>query len=188
MEQQRTSHKKLLCNKNDVNLYKLKDEYEYELNFTIRNLDYNIKQILGKDIYFLISDLNKDLIEEIKTLRVYDNSSKDLELSFKSFGKELGIRKKVMYINVVTNETNNTINYISEDIGKLIKTKNDYDIIYNKYSELNIEFITNHEAKFCYKFNIDIKEDLPIFMQNMIGVVMKKLYLNLKTFIEKMKT
>ena len=188
MEQQKRSDIKILCDKSNMVLYKLADEYEYKLDFNIKNYNYNIKTILEKDIYQLISNLNKDLIENIKIIKKNDDGSYDLQLSFNSFGKELGIRKKIMYINVITEETNNAISYISKDIFNYFMKNNESDIIYNKYSILTINFLTNHEAEICYKFNIDIKEDLPIFMQNMIGIIMKKMYLNLKTFIENMKT
>jgi len=33
-------------------------------------------------------------------------------------------------------------------------------------------------------FNIDVKEDLPIYMENMIGLMMKKIFYNLKLVLE----
>ena len=176
MEQQKRSDIKILCDKSNIVLYKLADEYEYQLNFNIKNYNYNMRTILEKDIYQLISNLNKDLIENIKTIKKNNDGSSDLQLSFNSFGKELGLRKKIMYINVITEEMNNTISYISKDIGNYFMKDNDSDIIYNKYSILTINFLTNHEAEICQKFNIDIKEDLPIFMQNMIGIIMKNVF------------
>ena len=70
-------------------------------------------------------------------------------------------------------------------------------------SKLNIEAMNNHTAqrmtcKFAqltiipfqkklrmnYKFNIDIKEELPIYMENILGLMMKKIFFRLKKFIE----
>ena len=36
-----------------------------------------------------------------------------------------------------------------------------------------------------YLFSIDIKEDLPIYMENMIGLMMKKIFYNLKLVLDK---
>ena len=35
-----------------------------------------------------------------------------------------------------------------------------------------------------YKFNINTNEDLPIYMENYIGLMIKKIFFNLKVFID----
>ena len=54
-------------------------------------------------------------------------------------------------------------------------------------STLTITLHNNSNIKIEYNFDIDIHEDLPLFAQNLIGFMMKKIFLNLKSFIEKIR-
>ena len=38
--------------------------------------------------------------------------------------------------------------------------------------------------KLTYEFNIEFDENIPIYMENMFGLLMKKIFYNLKIFIE----
>ena len=48
-------------------------------------------------------------------------------------------------------------------------------------------FNNNSNIHLDYYFNIDIHEDLPNFARNLIGFIMKKVFLNLKSFIENIR-
>jgi hypothetical protein len=183
MECKKNKQPQLLCKKNDVHLYKMPDNDGYRLYFTIQNPRINIKTLLNDNIYELITKLNPDFFEDFKIIQEYDDNSKDIYVSFHSFGKELGIQKKIMFINLKKCIYGNEIHFIGKHITKENQSKH-HDVIEHKHSIIKINFINSHFVEIDYKFNVDIKEDLPIYMENMIGIIMKKIYLNLKTFIE----
>jgi len=63
--------------------------------------------------------------------------------------------------------------------------------IYEKYSPIlcnlsiiNITFINEHKVIIDAQFDININEELPIYMENFPGMMMKKIFNNLKLFIE----
>ena len=60
------------------------------------------------------------------------------------------------------------------------------DVICNKLLITIIKKNSNR-VEFKIDFDLDIKEDLPIYMNNMIGILMSKLFYNIKLFIEKIK-
>ena len=183
MECKKTKQPQILCKKGGVHLYKMPDSDGYRLYFEIQNPTINIKNILDNNIYELITKLNPDFFEDFKILREYDDNSKDICMSFHSFGKELGIQKKIMFINLKKSSFSNEIHFIGKHILGENNSKK-HDIIEHKHSTIKIKFLNQHHAEIDYTFNVDIKEDLPIYMENMIGIIMKKIYLNLKTIIE----
>ena len=47
--------------------------------------------------------------------------------------------------------------------------------------------IDNSDIKIHYLFKITQSETLPIYLENMVGLMMKKIFYNIKQFIEKME-
>lgn len=186
MECKKTKQPQLLCKKSEVHLYKMPDNDGYRLHFTIQNPRINIRSLLNDNIYELITKLNPDFFEDFKIIQEHDDNSKDICVSFHSFGKELGIQKKIMYINLKKCIFVDEIHFVGKHIIKENYSKH-HDLIEHKHSIIKIKFLNPHHVEIDYRFNVDIKEDLPIYMENMIGIIMKKIYLNLKTFIENIK-
>ena len=104
---------------------------------------------------------------------------------------DFGIPKKYMYLRTTSNVlSENVIQYTSKSIVKDDSIKNRvkrYEEITCVDSTLTIKLHNNSNIHLDYYFNIDIHEDLPSFARNLIGFVMKKIFLNLKSFIENIK-
>ena len=70
----------------------------------------------------------------------------------------------------------------------------DYEVYNKKYSLLTCEFaktiinIENSNINMKYNFKILTKEDLPSYMENIIGLMMKKIFYNLKNFVDKLES
>ena len=100
------------------------------------------------------------------------------------------------YNSILKTQTSNSIEINNNNIlfeSNTCKNTN-LDISNNKCGEiicktsnLSVTNITKHSANFEYLFNMDINEDLPIYMENLIGVLMKKIFLKIKEFIENFK-
>ena len=131
-------------------------------------------------------ELNKDIIERIEFIENGIKDSLDILFLFNNFGKELGFKKKYMFIRTTKNNLdNNIIIFKSESIPYLndnIKKK--YDLMECVSSMLMINIKNESNAYINYTFNINIEEELPIYMENIIGILMKKTFHRLKIFIE----
>ena len=96
-----------------------------------------------------------------------------------------------MYLKTTSNIlSDNVIQYTSKsiDVDNSIKSKiKRYEKITCVESTLTITLHNNSNIHIDYYFNIDIHEDLPMFARNLIGFIMKKIFLNLKSFIENIK-
>ena len=95
-----------------------------------------------------------------------------------------------MYIETnVIQEDSNTLSYVSKSIPVSDEAKllvKNYDLLTCNNSTLKIALDTNNCANVSYYFNLNLHEDLPIYMKDLPGL-MKKIFYNLKLFIENLK-
>ena len=198
------------------NINKLKAyEMSFSIN-SIDASKLNIENLLGHNIYELLEKLNVDLIEKIVILKVHDNNKADIIIILKHIAKEVGIKQKYLMFRSsrIIDYDNNIVYFNNKDISLINeKLKNDYlNILEKDYTMKNFEpllynygtikiNIDNYNLKQLHNYNnnknvnikLDVdfqvitKDDLPIYMENIIGLMMKKIFYNLKLFIDKLK-
>ncbi len=162
-----------------------KEKKEINLNLSIENKKINMDMLKKFNIYKILGKLNDNLLENVVFKEETENTAKILFL-FKPINKDLGIGSKYMYIQARKIEKNNNIKIICQNeelYNKEIEYKK-YNPILCELSVINIEFINKHKVTINSLFKIDINEDLPIYMESLPGTMMKKIFTNLKLFIE----
>jgi hypothetical protein len=183
----------VICNSHDIILSSIKNENMscFKLMFDVKNDSYNLYNAIGFKLFNLLGELNKDTIYETY-IDNYNEASSTIKtgIIFKQIGKELGITQKYIFSNIEKQR-------ISEDTFKFILNKIDKpeDFIAPKKSEsvlqskstLDIKLYTPHHASFVYLFSIDFDEDMPLHMNNIPGMLMKKIFYRLKTFLDNIK-
>ena len=99
------------------------------------------------------------------------------------------LNKKIVYniedislINFTTYK--NYIKYLNLDTTK-------YELLIFNYGETiislsNLDFNNIIDVNFDFNFQIIINDDLPLYMENLIGLMFKKIFYNLKLFIDKL--
>lgn len=180
---------KIICNKSDILLTKNKDN-SYNLSFNVNN---NIEILLKHKPYELLeiylnflNNSNDGIIEKVIIL---DKNTNNIIycILFKQFGADFGIKQKYLCVSTDCNISKNTIkmysNSVKYNLNEYIELKN-CEEIYSKYGDLIISK-NNDNLSISYKFDIDFNEDLPIYMENLVGLFMKKLFINFKNFLDK---
>ena len=142
--------------------------------------------------------LNKDNFEKIELHGMVSNTlssgsgSENKNINevnvlflFKPFATELGIKPKYMYVRVteVCEPNKKTYNCVDIDYPNPEELKN-YDKVVNTISSMVVNFESYHKINISYIFKIDLSHSLPVYMENIMGLIMKKVFLNLKQFIE----
>ena len=195
---------KLICNKGDILLSEIKNcnynTRSYNLAFTIPNIDNsvtNINNLTSLEIYNLLEKQNNDIIEKIVIINELDNKA-DICILINHVAKEIGIKQKYMLFRTtkIVNKFNNSVTFYNKDL-KLIseQLKEDYlkqlnfinsdceAVIYN-YGKTQINVQKDDNGFMSVKFNIDlqviINDNLPLYMENLIGLMLKKMFYNLK--------
>ncbi len=180
---------KIICSKDNIVLKRNEDFDTFSMSFHLKNNNVNLKKILNIKLYTLLYELNKDVIEKVEILSESETNSMIL-LVFKQFGADFGISKKYMclYTEMETTENKIIMRSKTADIDK-----NNLSGI-SKCEELSCPYInlfvtlkSDTEASIEYVFNMQMEEELPIYMENMIGILMKKILLRVKEFIEKVQ-
>ena len=185
----------------------------YNLQFEFTNLNtskVNIDTLLSTSIYELLEKVNTELIEKIYILDVINNYETDVCILLKQIAKEVGIKQKYVLFRTTkySNNLNNNITFYNQDliyehkdlINAYLKSIN---LNTEKYEAMIFNFGKTHitlteeqssnanannvdkliSVKFSIDFKLTITDDLPIYMNNLIGVMFKKMFYNVKMFI-----
>jgi hypothetical protein len=176
---------KNVCLKENVHLKRDKKSEIYSLQFYLDNPKYNLYNIINLNMYNLLYELNKDNFEKIEIKNWLSNSEVDVLFLFKQFGKDLGIKQKYMYIRATEVVENGKKTYNSYDIEYPYPDElTNYEKVTTRISTMVVNFESNHKININYLFKLDLAHSLPIYMENVLGLIMKKMFLHLKQFIE----
>jgi len=175
----------IVCNKEDMILKVNKEENIYMLDFETKNNNFDLDKLMDFKIYQLIQKLNEDVIEKIEILNQISNDEIDVLFIFKRFGKSAGIPQKYLILKTFRQKTNNLTLFKSEDCKYNLSKMQNHSAqkMDCKFAQLTI-ISFKEKLRMNYKFSIDIKEDLPIYMENILGLMMKKIFYRLRQFIE----
>lgn len=168
----------------------------YSLLFDINNKNNkNVNLLLDNSIYNLLKQLNPEIIYDVDTI-VTEKNENIILFIFTEIGKELGLKQKYMFLHNIKEHKENTICFNTKSITKneliekqllsnnILNKINSLQEIECKFANLTINLKENNIVNLHYLFNINLNEILPKHLENMIGLLMKKVFLNLKIFIE----
>ena len=196
--------------KDNIKTYKL----SFSIN-NIDSSKLNLTNFLSHNIWELLDKINPDLIEKIHILKIYNDDAADILLILKHIAKEVGIKQKyiIFYTKRTIDYQNNSLFFANQDINlineNLVKEylksinldENKYESILYKFGTIKISltntsilelFDENNSNKivntdFETHFQLIMKDKLPIYMENLIGLMIKKIFYNLKVFIDNLK-
>lgn len=179
-----------ICNNHDIKLSSIKKDgmNSFRIHFDVKNQRYNLYNAMGFKLFNLLAELNKDTIEESYTEK-YDDSTKIIinGFVFKQIGKDFGIAQKYMFstIEQISNE-DGIFRYVINQIDKPnnIQVPKGAESVIKSNSILDITINDSHHASFVYFFSLNFDEDTPAHMDNLPGLLMKKIFFRLKKFLD----
>jgi hypothetical protein len=208
---------RIICNKGNILLSEIRmpstNASVFNLQFELNNLDttkVNSDLLLTPQLYNLLEKVNVDLIEKIYVLDILDSVDSmetDICIVLKQIAKEIGIKQKYILFRSTKylNKLNNSITYYNKDltydhkdlIDDYLKTlkldNNNYEpLLFNfgktiiTLSNANTEKFIN--LKFSVDFQITMTDDIPNYMTNIIGLMFKKMFHNVKLFIDNLNS
>jgi hypothetical protein len=194
----------------------LSDASVFNLQFELNNLDtskVNSDLLVTPQLYNLLEKVNVDLIEKIyilNTSTTLNNEETDICILIKNIAKEVGIKKKYILFRATKylNKLNNSITYYNKDLIyehkdliddylKLLNLdNNNYEPLLFNFGKTiitlsNTNTNTNENIvnlKFSIDFQITMTDDIPNYMSNIIGLMFKKMFYNVKLFIENLNS
>ena len=177
---------------------------KYRIIFNAHNSNFPIHSIIGLKLYTLLYELNRDIIHTFKVINKTETTIETVTL-FKPFGKDFGISPKAMHtvstmhlepaacifngVDVQPDSENNAINHIPKK----------YERIQSTHSKLIVYFLSANDLQFDFTFELsdddggnknDEEEEesssCPIYMENSVALMIKKMFCRLKGFTERM--
>lgn len=199
------SNSKIVCNKEGVIL--LRDERRensnknsYRIIFNAHNPNFPIHSIVGLKLYTLLYELNRDIIHTFKVINETETTIETVTL-FKPFGRDFGLSPKAMHtastmhlepgactfnsVDVQLDNANNALNHIPKK----------YERIQSTHSKMIVYFLSANDLHFDFTFELsdddgDQEEEggsrCPIYMENSVALMIKKMFCRLKGFAERM--
>lgn len=177
-----------ICSKYDVLLERNKSNNDFIVSFVIKNDNISLTHIADYSFFKILSDINRDILGDV-LINIDENNNKmaDMFFLFKPIAMEFGILSKCMSVKTIKEEYGNCIIFESKNLDHIPDLMKNYEKITCNYSKLDIEVVNENLLRVKYAFNIDIHEELPLYMMNLIGMLMKKILLKSKLFIENIK-
>ena len=195
------SNSKIICNKEGVVLLKETDDSnKYRIIFNAHNPNFPIHSIVGLKLYTLLYELNRDIIHTFKVINETETTIESVTL-FKPFGRDFGLSPKAMHtastmhlepgactfnsVDVQLDNANNEINHIPKK----------YERIQSTHSKMIVYFLSANDLQFDFTFELsdddgDQEEEggsrCPIYMENSVAIMIKKMFCRLKGFAERM--
>ena len=195
------SNSKIICNKEGVVLLKETDDSnKYRIIFNAHNPNFPIHSIVGLKLYTLLYELNRDIIHTFKVINETETTIESVTL-FKPFGRDFGLSPKAMHtastmhlepgactfnsVDVQLDNANNALNHIPKK----------YERIQSTHSKMIVYFLSANDLQFDFTFELsdddgDQEEEggsrCPIYMENSVALMIKKMFCRLKGFAERM--
>ena len=189
---------------------------QFEIN-NLNTSKVNSDLLLTIQLYELLEKVNVDLIDKIHILNVLNAHETDICIILKPIATKVGVKQKYLLFRSTNylNNLNNSITYYYKDLTYEHKDLiDDYLIIMkldnNNYEPLTFNFgktvisvynkilpTTNNEhdkdgkiidVKFSVDFKISIADNVPFLMNDLIGMIFKKMFYNLKIFIDNLNS
>ena len=189
---------------------------QFEIN-NLNTSKVNSDLLLTIQLYELLEKVNVDLIDKIHILNVLNAHETDICIILKPIATKVGVKQKYLLFRSTNylNNLNKSITYYYKDLTYEHKDLiDDYLIIMkldnNNYEPLTFNFgktvisvynkilpTTNNEhdkddkiidVKFSVDFKISIADNVPFFMNDLIGMIFKKMFYNLKIFIDNLNS
>jgi len=195
---------KLVCNKDQVSLFKdviNPDDKTYKIVFNARNEGFPISTMVGFKMYTLLYELNRDIIHSFKVIKENDKNI-EMVFLFKTIGKEFGLAPKFMHtittVDCIEQQPHsccifNSVDVSSNENDDNISIPKKYERLHTNNSALTVHFISNHELHFDFTFSLkdndndgnkSEKIEAPIYMENSVALMIKKMFCRLKVFTE----
>lgn len=136
----------------------------------------------AQHFYKLMSLLNDDIIYDAQFNKI-SNSEHQVRFELKSVAPQFGIPEKKIIINVCEEFSDEQSLYI----GSSPNITNYESEITLHQSQLRLYRLSNDSTEVEYTFHIDLNEDIPIYMEDIPGVLVQKIFFRLKNYFENMK-
>jgi hypothetical protein len=181
-------NEKIIIFKKDDFIFSRINNYHYNVEFYMENEKIMLDKILDFNFIKLIYDINPDIYLK-NTLTKINDSEANINLLFNHFFEDIGMPQRYSIINTKKFTTDNKITFISKTNESSYSNEIPKDAVLLPVN-LNIDchIITPHKINFFVNFYYDENDIIyPIQVQKIIGIILNKIFIRVKQFIENLQ-
>jgi hypothetical protein len=187
MENQNNSSK-VIKEKNGMKLIRNSDN-TFNFSCTIENNNIYLDKIINFELIKIIFDINDDIYEKVVMNKI-DENNVEFIFVMKHFFAEIGLPQR--YYHFIMNKK------IDNNTNKIIFTSNPINNIKPDFISKYIEFLPIHKMDFECDFTtsqrnkmlfnafivFDKKLNIPEYVEKIVGLIVNKIFIRVKQFIE----
>ena len=178
---------KVLVEKDGMKFMKL-EKNKYNLLYSIENKNINLEQLINFELIKLIYELNPDIYEKVILNKINEEEAQ-ITLLMKHFFNDLGFPQKYSYMYLKKITTDKGINFVGSSIffEKPVIIPNEVELL--PIEKINIECTMDTQHKINLNCLIVFHNSLviPSFIEKVIGIIINKIFVRVKQFIENIK-
>ena len=180
------SENKIICSKKNILLTINNNNKIYNLKFNTISCNISLQKYNNFDIYKLLFELNKDIVESIEIINLLDENVADVLIILKEIGDSIKIPKNYIYVTIYKKYNNGELIFESKNNNNIENIKNKIIGCNKCISEHSILKIINNNniLNFNYQFKFNMIFQQSNFVNNIIALLIKKVFYKLKLFIE----
>lgn len=180
------SENKIICSKKNILLTFNNNSKNYNLNFYTSSSNIDLQKYTNFDIYKLLFELNKDIIESIEIIDLLSENEANILIILKEIGDTIKIPKNYIYLTMYKQYNNGEIIFESKNNNNIDNIKNKIIGCNRSISEYSVLKIINNNNifNFNYEFKFNIMFQESNFVNNIMALLIKKVFYKLKLFIE----
>lgn len=182
-----TNKIKVLVEKNGMKFIKL-EKNKYNLLYSIENKNINLYQLVNFELIKLIYELNPDIYEKV-VLNKNNEEDAEITLLMKHFFNDLGIPQKYSHMSLRKNVSDNCVTFVGSSIFSERPTCVPNGVEQLPIEKLNIDCImaSPHRVDLNCLIIFDNSLIIPAFIEKVIGIIINKIFMRVKKFIEDIK-
>ena len=179
---------KVLINKNNIQI--VKQENEYLVHFYLENNQLLLNKIINLSFIKIITSLNADFIDNVVFLDSTENTA-TVFISLKHFYCDLGFPQFYSHIKInLSREENEDLCFSVETIEEspppeILPKHENIELLNVSNAQIRCHFETPHKCQIDQKIVVDKeKYVIPEFIERSLTVILYKMFMNVKEFIE----
>ena len=178
---------KILIEKDGMKFVKL-EKNKYNLSYSIENKTINLEPLINFELIKLIYELNPDIYEKVVLTKI-DESDAKITLLMKHFFNDLGIPQKYSHMSLQKKFTEQGVNFVGASIFSEKPTYIPSDVELLPINNLNIDctVVSPHKVNFNCVIIFNNVLIVPPFIEKIMGIIVNKVFIRLKQFIENVK-
>jgi len=181
---------KKIIDKDEIKMERI-DKNKYILRFSISSDKLYIKKLIGFDIAQILYEVNKDIFDDFDMNLNKNGDEAEVYFLIKHFFSDFGLPQKYMHLQIqkIQDEKSDAILFFCQNANPDLYTS--VLNIPSKGEQMNTDLIhivcnaiNDHKVDVVNTIFLNNHVDIPAVVEKMAGILISKMFLKVKQFIE----